>query len=488
MIVQKSNKEIEKAIKCGKIDILANIVPSIGDTILETLDKRFNLIKMIKSDLPEKRDASAKIKKELFILSSISLVFKGLVALRDMPFALTSKYLMDKLKLNIVKDKNDKERPILLENNIRNFIENYESEELIEFFNKEANKFSKIVDPPNIHILDCTDIEVNLKNKNYENSTCVTGKKGIRVRGYKCSVLRGITTNGGIIEEMNMSTINVHDQLASSKMILNSKHLKKDDILLQDRGFIDLKTFRKLVEKGIKIIMPTKKNMLIYKDAVGEAIKEDKWKEHPNKKRKGQKIQLIKKLEDRWLLDKELNKKPENLKELNYSINCVVVRFEISKNKEILKDNKNSENISKIDAKYAYAVFLTNDINLSDNEVIRYYEQRPEIEEDFRQLKDFWNLDCFNSTNYKIIIFHIISVLMAYNYFQVFKELPEGEEYINLSLPVAREKENMKKKAFTETYIFVSNSKYFAIFTEWEFMDIYSSCEPDIKQKLKKVT
>lgn len=48
----------------------------------------------------------------------------------------------------------------------------------------------------------------------------------------------------------------------------------------------------------------------------------------------------------------------------------------------------------------------------SAREIIMTYELRPEIEEDFRQLKDFWKLVDFYSTKLNIISFHIVWILI----------------------------------------------------------------------------
>lgn len=53
-------------------------------------------------------------------------------------------------------------------------------------------------------------LDVNLENKNYEGSI-VTTKSGEKLREYKIGLLRGITPNGGVIEEICMSTAKTHD-------------------------------------------------------------------------------------------------------------------------------------------------------------------------------------------------------------------------------------------------------------------------------------
>lgn len=67
-----------------------------------------------------------------------------------------------------------------------------------------------------------------------------------------------------------------------------------------------------------------------------------------------------------------------------------VIRFEKEKekNKNILTD----EETIKTDGKYAYVCIITYNVGLSCEEIIRLYEMRLEIEEDFRKLKDFFGI------------------------------------------------------------------------------------------------
>ena len=58
--------------------------------------------------------------------------------------------------------------------------------------------------------------------------------------------------------------------------------------------------------------------------------------------------------------------------------------------------------------------FVTTDTDATAKDIISIYELRPEIEEDFRQLKDFWKIEDFKTTKYNLIAFHIICVLLGY--------------------------------------------------------------------------
>ncbi|SHH19605.1 Transposase DDE domain-containing protein [Caloranaerobacter azorensis DSM 13643] len=136
--------------------------------------------------------------------------------------------------------------------------------------------------------------------------------------------------------------------------------------------------------------------MDIYKQAVEIAKEEGKWHKHPTKSRKKQEIQLIKAVERFWQSDK-----PDEDIKINV---CVVY------------DKKKKE----------YFVFLTTDTDKTAKQIIKTYELRPEIEEDYRQIKVFWELEDFKSIKYNFIVFHIVMLLIEYMYFQLYKNTEEG--------------------------------------------------------------
>jgi hypothetical protein len=131
--------------------------------------------------------------------------------------------------------------------------------------------------------------------------------------------------------------------------------------------------------------------MTIYQEAVKIAVSEEKWQKHPNKNRKNQQIQLIKDLGMMWV--------SENSKNDVDLCACVV------------DDAKDKE----------YYVFVTTDTDKTAKQIINTYELRPEIEKDFRQIKDFWKLEDFKSTKHKFITFHIVMTLIGNMYFQLYK-------------------------------------------------------------------
>lgn len=484
-MIKRENKErVIEEINENKLENIFNIIPNLSDKVIDYVEKEFCITELIDKTFNDNKKYEGKTTSSLFILSGVQSRMKQQFSISAVPLALTSKEVIQKLGCNI---SYNEEEGLLKEPTIRLWLKRHEQKDktTLEFNNyyiKYCNEFNhellnKSNTTCNIHILDCSVLDVNMDNENYEGST-ITQKGGKKLRGYKLGLLRGITPNGGVVEEICMSTAKTNDFEMSKEMIKNSKYLKAGDYLLEDRGFLDIQMIKYLHKKGIFVIVPSKKNMEIYKTAVSVAVSNDEWIKHPNSKRKGQDIALVRNMEMFWLTDSDKNKKPENLK-LDYSLNCCVIRFEKDKNKELLSDDE----ILSEDDKYAYACIVTNDTSLSCSEIIRLYEQRPEIEEDFRQLKDFFCLNSYNSTKYHVISFIIMVSLMGYNFYQLFKESEEGKQYIGKSL-IVEEKHGLYIVKSVRTAIVTEH--YFTIFEQDELLDLYANLDKTKRELVKQ--
>ena len=130
-----------------------------------------------------------------------------------------------------------------------------------------------------------------------------------------------------------------------------------------------------------------------------------------------------------------------------------------------------------------FFAFITTSTTKTARQIVQTYELRPEIEEDFRQMKDFWELSSFKSTKYNYITFHIVMTLTGYLFFQIYKNLEEGQVYTGRSLPVAAK--NYKETKPKEVVIYVG--QYFGIFPFLEFLKIYAECTLEVRQLLDPV-
>ncbi len=116
-------------------------------------------------------------------------------------------------------------------------------------------------------------------------------------------------------------------------------------------------------------------------------------------------------------------------------------------------------------------------------QIINTYDLRPEIEEDFRQMKDFWKLEDFKSTKYNYITYHIVMTLVGYLYFQIYKNLDEGKKYAGKSLPVVVK--NYKETRPKTVIIYVG--QYFGIFPFLEFLQLYAECTLEVRRLLDPI-
>lgn len=465
-IIELNRALATEGILKGNIRHLEPIYPSIANDILETIEERYdfiNLMNEVFSDDSKHYDAK---KPSVFIFASISARLKQLAATSSVPLAITSVKLLEKLKLNLLET--NKDGSYFTEGWLREHINGYKCSDIIM---NEFNKFlfamaSKLEEKPKTHILDCTKLAIKFENTNYENAEIVSDGDGNRIRGYKAGILRGCLKTGGVIEEVIIDSANIHDLELTKEMVKNSKHLKPNDCLLMDRGFIDLGFIKSLHAKGVNVIVPARNNMDVFTEAVSLVKEKNVWVTHPTREK--QEIALAQNLTN-W--GKESNT-------INFS--ACVVRIE----KEYNFEYTDKEYLSQ-DEKYIYIVILSSNPKFTAKKILELYSQRPEIEEDIRQLKDFWKMCDFKSTKYKFIIFYLMTLFVAYNYYQLFKNLEIGKAYRRVTLPVAimKQKENFHP---SEIKIIMVSGKYFGIYEFYETYDLYDKFTDEIKKKFKQ--
>ncbi len=453
-ICRKDKERVYRAIRTGKIDAAEMSFPNLIDDIILTM-KKHGFLDSLPLALEDKRGDNRHIPFHILLCLGVAAKLKLKTSLTDVPFAVTEAELLAELGWNIWDNERDVNEGLFSESVTRKLLAKYSSEEWVSFYNhyiqNHLMEHSKI--QPSIHILDCTKIPVNLDNDHYEESSVVT-IDGETMRGYKLGVLRGILDDSGIVEETVFGTLKTHDLELCREMLRQTSCFHENDILINDRGFLsrEMANYLKTVRK-VDTYLPAKENMTLFQDAVLLAITNGKWQKHPNRKRKTQEIQLVTGLGPLWE-----SGKPET----DVPINACVVH-----------DTKTEK----------FFVFMTTDTNRTARQIINTYELRPEIEEDFRQMKDFWKLEDFKSTKYNYITYHIIMTLIGYLYFQLYKNLEEGRACIGKSLPVVAK--NYKEKRPKSVVIYVG--QYFGIFPFLEFLQLYAECTLEVRRLLDRI-
>jgi len=149
-------------------------------------------------------------------------------AISQSPYALHSPILLAELGLNVrvlcegdgISRRGTNDSSPFSGDVIRKMLNGMDLIDLINWYNKTVGKayLRQANYEPCIHILDCTELEVNIKNENYEGSGVVSGKKKKGKdeeerprRGYKLGSLRSLLDDGGIITAIAFGAIQVHD-------------------------------------------------------------------------------------------------------------------------------------------------------------------------------------------------------------------------------------------------------------------------------------
>ena len=444
-----------EAIREGRIDAAEVGRPNIIDSIVLKM-REMGIVADLGKLVEDKRKPNAVIPMSFIWILAIAAKMRVHTSLTDIPFGITDGEVLAALGYSLWDTERDLEKGLTDEGAIRHILGKFERKELVNGYNKcvQTLILPKVGIESTVHILDCTKLEVELQNENYEESSVVK-EEGRLLRGYKLSTLRGIAGDSGIIEEIRLGTIKEHDLELSRDILSKSEMLKPGDILINNRGFLPREIMNGLkIRRKADTYIPLKKNMNAYQDSVSIAKTEGRWQPHPNKKRKTQKIAFVPDIGAMWQSEDPDKDVPLNA--------CVIF------------DSKDGE----------YYVFVTTDTSKSAKSIIKTYELRPETEEDYRQLKDFWCLGDFKSTKINVITFHIICTLLGYLMFQLYVGTEEGGRFSGKCLPVAMKKYIPAEKP-KPVVIYVG--QYFAVFHFVELLHLYSSLAGDIRSRLDSV-
>ena len=194
-----------------------------------------------------------------------------------------------------------------------------------------------------------------LRDRDVRGSGVVKNDDGTRSRGYKLATLRTLLDRAGLLTPMAMSAIQVHDIALCRPLLEEAPVLRAGDLLLEDRGFLDRATLSALKrQRQVDVIIPLKANMLATREAMQLAEMAGHGR-HPA--RADQTIALVRGVEHMWT-------------ECEVPLNACVIRF-------WHKKKKCTDHI----------VLITTDLKLSAPWIVRHYEERPEIEQDYEQMK-----------------------------------------------------------------------------------------------------
>jgi hypothetical protein len=139
-------------------------------------------------------------------------------------------------------------------------------------------RYARVGTGRRIHIADTTHVEVPLETGTYECSGVVNNDDGPRSRGYKLAPLRTLLDHAGLITQVGLCPMQVHDVPVCRLLFETASVLRKGDVLLEDRGLIDGATLTFLKQqRHVDVIVPLQSTMLSSTVAVQLAALQEAW-------------------------------------------------------------------------------------------------------------------------------------------------------------------------------------------------------------------
>ena len=196
----------------------------------------------------------------------------------------------------------------------------------------------------------------------------VKHEDGTDARGDKLATLRTLLDSAGLLTQVALSAIQVHARALGRPVLAEALVVRAGDRLLEERGFLEGATVAHVQrQRQVDVIIPLKANRLATPEAMQLAAMADQWEAHPS--RAEQRIAWVHGVEHRW-------------PECAVPLNACVIRF-------WHKKKKCTDHI----------VLVTTDLKLNAPWMVRHYEERPEIEQDYEQMKSGgWQLQKLSST------------------------------------------------------------------------------------------
>jgi hypothetical protein len=311
--------------------------------------------------------------------------------------------------------------------------------QLVGWYNQHVGvsmlKYARLGRGRRIHILDTTGVEVPLETGTYECNGVVKHDDGTYARGDTLAPLRTLLDSAGLLTQVALSSIQVHDVALCRPLLETAPVLRGGDPLLEDRGFIDGATFTHLKRKRrVDVIMPLKAKMLATREAIQLAEMADKWEAHPC--RDHQSIALVCGVEHMW-------------EECEVPLNACVIRFW----------NKKKQRTDHI-------VLVTTDLKLSASWMVRHDEERPEIAQDYQQMKrGGWQRKKLSATRYSERVFYVLTVVLSYSLYHLFANTQAGARFADKT----RQALAFDQLRSRRTHVIVYAGGYFEIFETRSF-------------------
>jgi hypothetical protein len=128
-----------------------------------------------------------------------------------------------------------------------------------------------------------------------------------------------------------------------------------------------------------------------------------------------------------------------------------------------------------------HIVLVTTDQALSASWIVRHYEERPEIEQDYEQMKSGgWQLQKLSSTRYSEIVFYVLTMVLSYSLYHLFANTQAGARFADKT----RQAIAFEQLRTQRTHIIVYAGGYFEIFETLRFVQMVLQLPATVQAQL----
>ena len=168
-ICKKNQESVLAQVRNGELDAAILSSTNLVDDIILAMHAH-KILDCLAEGIQDRRKHNRTVPYNVIWASSIAAKMRVHTSLTDIPYAITDHRVLSELGYTLYDDSGHIGSALMNEGSIRFLIGKYNDSDLISGYNNTVQNYimPKMDIKANIHILDCTDLEVNFKNKNYE--------------------------------------------------------------------------------------------------------------------------------------------------------------------------------------------------------------------------------------------------------------------------------------------------------------------------------
>ena len=242
--------EVLEALRHGEITALETATEQLPDMFLLYAIES-GLLDKLADSFPDPRTQQPEIGMRIILAAGLAGHFAGLYALSQSPYALHSPRLLTELGIQVALNqpgeglsrKGTQQAAPFHGDVVRKLLAQLAKQDtdnkerpgqcLLDWYNAQVGTLfcQTVKAEPLLHILDCTDLTVNLHNDRYEQSGITTknSKEGKcpPERGYKLATLRSLLDTGALLTSIAWGSIEQNDVAVTHDLVRTSASARR---------------------------------------------------------------------------------------------------------------------------------------------------------------------------------------------------------------------------------------------------------------------